>query len=281
MTVHSLSHFANYRQWFSVFSVKLDSLKRPSSASPELKPKPKRQIVVTETGEESFSIIEEANITMPNPDDGGTSLRASIDDLRDMISKKFDELNVRLDVLEKRQRDQNEKTEKRLDDIEKSLLDLERKMILKDAARETYSRSWNVRIAPPKENVEDKEENCEEIVRQHLKNKGGIDLAATSIVHRVGKKERNKGRMFLVQFVRKEDARKLMRLRKDLWAKDVRVFDDMSYLHRLMKKQVGPLMESLYQEGRTVLFRDGRLLVDGREKRVSYEDAINEFMAKA
>ena len=187
-------------------------------------------------------------------------------------------INDRLNALEASVTQFNANADKKFEQIEAAINKLESaKMIALDqvAERETYSRSWSFRIAPPNGSTETAAEDCAKIVsdmlKPHLPNLGDF-----SIVHRVGRFVTGKQRMILAQMVKKSDCRAVLKERHALWNKGIRVYEDLSPLDVAKKKLISHIMKDKYDRKEYPSFRRGKLYVKGEVYPFDYSEAYKE-----
>ena len=212
-----------------------------------------------------------------------TAHQASLAALQDKVSQLETKTTAVYDGIHARLND----IEVRLNKIEQSKIEWMDQV----SQRETYSRSWSFRIAPPPNTVEIQTENCAQIVtgmlKPHIPDFGEISIAHRTGRHQAAPPAAASGipgqpaatkleRMILVQMVKKADCRNVLHQRRKLWDLGIKVYEDLSPLDREKKKLVSQLMKEKYEENRKPVFRNGQLYVSGRLHPFDYTAAYKK-----
>lgn len=133
--------------------------------------------------------------------------------------------------------------------------------------QERYSRSYNLRIGGIRE---EEKEDCFSLVYDAFKKLGIPEedyRGQVENAHRTGKYNNHRPRHIILKCYgrpfRTDVLRKAKRLRNKDELKDIFFLEDLTKEDFESKQRARPLMTAAYEEGKKVMFRAGKLFIDG------------------
>ncbi len=124
---------------------------------------------------------------------------------------------------------------------------------------ERHSRSFNIRIA----GIKEKDSDDIMKIATEIFVKGGVPPEALELAHRVGRKIEGRDRQIICKLNSRVQKSLLFKQRNKLREEGILIFDDLCHSDYEEKKRLRSVMEQAYKQGCKVLFRNGKLFING------------------